>query len=451
MSDSLSNHSSNEQIAGSTTESVSEPEEQETRKRSRRLLNLQPEFDSSALSDPTSNRLPFHRKRKFTKKAKVTAKAERRKNRMAEAADIARLLQAAGLGRSPLSKFDGKSPVDQFLVLVTTVQREMGLDDAATIKLIREAMSGEAEFFFLQQMQSDDASGKEATLEEWRERLRNRFAKSYAIQLTEMRARKMRKGETAAEYVDAVVRIAKSMTPPVTDEQIVLTLYDNCLPKYKRTLLAMDPQTPDQFKTKLSRLIAASEEEDSVIDRLTDLVVKATTSTAAAAAPKQPEVKTETTLVASGENHFASQSDSRQGFNRDNRGRGGNQWRGGFRGRGNGRGRGFYPQQQNAFYPQQSYGYRPPFYPPQYQGYEQRNWYPQHQNWQQPRYQQYNTFQQRQQYPQSGYRQMHSSAPPHNRQQAYMIESPAATPHPDTQVAEQSQDTAGYSFFPENY
>ena len=77
-------------------------------------------------------------------------------------------------------------------------------------------MEGEAKFFFNQHLQQDEEAGNVASVADWKDRLQTRFAKSFAVQMTEIRGRKMKPNETATEYVDAITRIGKSMQP--TDE-----------------------------------------------------------------------------------------------------------------------------------------------------------------------------------------------------------------------------------------
>ena len=67
------------------------------------------------------------------------------------------------------------------------------------------------------------------------------------------------------------------MTPPLNDEQLSILLYDNCLLRYKKALLSMDPHTPDEFKVKLGRLMSVDEDEESLVEKLSRLLEKTKT------------------------------------------------------------------------------------------------------------------------------------------------------------------------------
>lgn len=431
------------------------------RKRSRRLQGLEPDFDPRTRSDSELNRCikqqqaddsdtEEERQTSSESEAESEAQEEQPANIMADLAELARLLQVAGLGRPPVSKYDGKSSVEQFLMKFEAAKRDLALDDAQAIKLLRESLEGEADFFFTHMMQTDITANRQTDLNEWKQRLTERFAKTYALQLSEMRARKMRKGETAAEYVDAVVRLGKTMNPPINDEQIVLTLHDNLLPKYKKILMTMDPDTPDKFKLKLSKAMAAGDEEESVMEKLTELLAKATTSSSTES-KKETENKAakETALVASNGNQFANREhDSRNRY--DDQASGNNNYRGSFRGRGRGRGRGFYPQQRYNNYQQPSYGYRPPFFAHGNQGFQQQRWYSHQPQQQWDQSQAWNQWQPRTQYPQ--YRMIEPSRGS-QQHSTYTVESPGPSSAPQQQQNDQSAGAreATYGFFPENY
>ena len=170
--------------------------------------------------------------------------------------------------------------------------------------------------------------------------------------------------------------LAKACSPQMSDEQLVITMHDNCLTKHKKMLLAMDPQTPDQFKVKLGRLMAAGEEEASVMDKLTDLLTKVTAATAATAAAtaanqadgKQPAAQTTLAVESYTPRQHASDHQRNQSYNYPRSG-GSNSGGNFFRGRGRGRGN-FFPGDRFRF-PNYSYGYgnHAPAYYPRFQQY----------------------------------------------------------------------------------
>ena len=187
-----------------------------------------------------------------------------------------RLLQAV-TSRPILSTYDGKAPVDQFLAELAVIHDDLREDDEICLRVLRQALDGDAKSFFTQMLLADQREQKTATLDEWKERLLKRYTKPYSVQLSELRSRKMRASETACEYVDAVVNLANSMTPPLNDEQLSILLYDNCLPRYKKSLLSMEPHTPDEFMVKLGRLMSVDEDEETLVEKLTKLLEKTKT------------------------------------------------------------------------------------------------------------------------------------------------------------------------------
>ena len=261
-----------------------------------------------------------------------------------EEAEIFGSLMQAMNSRPLLRAYDGKGPVEQFLAELTAVHHELDENDDICLRMLRQAMDGEARAFFNQTLLEDQRQNKHADLDEWIERLRERFKKPYTVQLSEFRSRKMKKGESATEYVDAMVGLAKSMTPPLPEEQIVIALYDNCLPRYKKTLLAMDPQTAEQFKIKLGRLMTIDDDEDTLVDKLTKVLEKSKT---------EEKKETATTLAVE-----AAPAQRPQSFQR----RGGGGWHNrNFRGRGRGRGSSGFSQRLQQMPFTVAYGFQPQY------------------------------------------------------------------------------------------
>lgn len=382
---------------------------------------------------------------------------QRQREAMAQnLADIARLMQAAGLGRPPLPKFDGTTSVEQFLTLYDSACADMALEGADAIKILREAMEGEAQFFFTQKITSDRAAGNNPNVEEWKQRLRERFSKSYVVQNAELRSRKMKPDESASVYVDTIVRMAKSMNPPLNDEQILITLHDNCLPKYKNIMLSSDPENAERFKSKLSRVMTSWSEEPGVPEQLAAALAKLTEASAqlsakavtgSSSASGSGAAPANTTYNAA----LVAQSQSGGDFNQrqhqdtnyqfsGNRGQA--NWRGSFRGRGRGRGGRGNWFGQNWNYNNQSYGYRPPF--------QSRVYWSPNPRWQQPQWQpqqwgQWNSP------PQGQQQRFPAITGPRGQVQGhvYVVEHPA-TPQAQ-QSSSDSQQPEDQQFFPENY
>ena len=172
-----------------------------------------------------------------------------------------------------LSTFSGKEPVENFITELKQVHAECDYNDTNCIRLLRMSVDGQAKSFFYQCLKEDQEKMTTATVDEWITRLRSRFAKPFITSFMEMKARKMTSDETAADFVDAIVSIGKTAIPPVNDYMILEVLHQNLLPKYKHTLLVMDPDSPDAFKQKLTRAMFVKEEE---LDQQISLLMKAT-------------------------------------------------------------------------------------------------------------------------------------------------------------------------------
>ena len=383
------------------------------------------------------------------------------------------MLQAV-MGRPALPKYDGSASIESFLIELSAVHEEMNENEQLSIRLLRQSLEGEAKNFFTQCLKEDKEANNVATVADWIKRLKDRFKQTYEMQYTELKSKKMKGTDTAAKYVDGIVSTAKSLDHPLNTVQQVMLLHENLLPKYKTGMVTMDPATPEQFKLKLGRLMAALQaEEVHAVDKLTDMITKVTVAAAEkAVAQNQP---TATTLAIQSHEPSSSRQNDRcqrddqyqrdDSYQRDHR-RSDNGYRGrGGRGhgffRGRGRGRGFWHQQSYQGRPffqstwpsydqQQSYGYNQPssFYR------QHSPWsYGQNQSFRQPFQQQWQPRQQfQQQAPgaRGGGNNFRSIAP---AQQSYMIEQPATCPATPAQEHAQSDGNEVADFFgqyPEN-
>ena len=184
-------------------------------------------------------------------------KQQRQRHIMAEQ-DLNLLIQAlagAGLGSS-LQPFDGRTPVDFFLAELTSVCEDMGNQENLCIRILRRALRGRALLFFQEKLAADQQANHVATLADWKQRLKAEFTKAYDVQCSEIRARKMKEGESATDYVNAIKMMAKQVDPPFSDAQTLEVLIDNVLPAYREAIQHMDPSSVDKFQKKLSKLIA---------------------------------------------------------------------------------------------------------------------------------------------------------------------------------------------------
>lgn len=373
------------------------------------------------------------------------------------------------VAKPSLPKYDGTKPIESFLSLLTHAHKELNEDEARTIRLLKESLDGDAMLFFTQMLKEDDDKDETATLDDWIVRLRDRFKKSFELQYAELKGRKMRTTDTASSYVDTVVSMAKGLNPPMIGMQLIMLLHENLLPKYRQTMRTMYPKTTDEFKEKLGFLMmTGNEDEEQMVDKLTEAISKAT---AAAIAKQAPKTETGGTTLAV--ETYDARDDRRYDQSRyeqhDDRGRRdyqnydnsyrGNRGRGqGSRGRGRGRGRGYWQQQNynsrfsQPFWPDygQGYGYQPRFYQPAAQWPAVQYTRPAFQT-QWPQNPQYQT---RQSAPQ---RQGNSRFSQH---QAYMVEHPATcppTPMPlpsaaahSSQATPEAEVAQFFAPFPEN-
>lgn len=379
---------------------------------------------------------------------------------------MANLMQAIA-ARPTLAKYDGSTSIESFLTELDLVYKELGSNDLITLRVLRQALDGEAKLFFTQLAKEDAEKDITSDVADWTERLRKRFKKTYQMQYTELKSRKMRNTDTASKYVDTVVGLARSLDPPMVGMQLLMLLHENILPKYKQSMRTMYPQSADEFKEKLGFLMMTTAGDDEeAVDKLADAISKVTAAVAA-----KTSAKTETTATTLAVQTYGQNPEQREDRNQRDYQRHDNSYRGhggrgnGFRGRGRGRGRGYWQQQnyqprsnfqqqnwQNWYQPSYGYQNQPFQYNPR------PNWQPNfpfrsgYQSWQQQPQQ----WQPRAQYPQTQTAQRGQSSfrPVQGPQQAYMIEQPAtcpATPATESNPsAGESEMASFFAPFPEN-
>ena len=175
-----------------------------------------------------------------------------------------------------LTSFDGTTPVEHFICELNQVLDELRNDEDACISMLRRSLKGEAKFLFCDYLVKDQDKSHTASIDEWKDRLRQKFKRRFDIQYREMVARKMKSSESAHQYVSAILTLASSLKPQLPDIQMVMLMQENLLPKYKQMLLLMCPSTPAEFEDKLSTAMAfmRHEEEEAARDLNGRLVVK---------------------------------------------------------------------------------------------------------------------------------------------------------------------------------
>jgi hypothetical protein len=185
-----------------------------------------------------------------------------------DASNVAQLL--AAIRKEPAPKFDGKSNVDDWLVVF---KHSIGNVDASLLAALPSGLAGEALEWYCSQERRTDKPGTFAAYEEL---LKKAFKRSLASIRDELESRTQKSGEQSVVYFREVMRLCNQLDPDMDAETQVRWLTRGLRPDLQRDMILLKPKTPQEFQDFLSiaaRTTALAADSSSSRDKLLDTLL----------------------------------------------------------------------------------------------------------------------------------------------------------------------------------
>ena len=185
-----------------------------------------------------------------------------------DASHVAQLL--AAIRKEPAPKFDGKSNVDDWLVVFKHSVRNV---DANLLAALPSGLTGEAlEWYCSQERRTDKPSSFTA----YEQLLKKAFKRSLASIRDELESRNQKPGEQSVVYFREVMRLCNQLDPNMDAETQVRWLTRGLRPDLQRDMILLKPKTPQEFQDYLSiaaRTTALAADSSSSRDKLLDTLL----------------------------------------------------------------------------------------------------------------------------------------------------------------------------------
>ena len=185
-----------------------------------------------------------------------------------DANNVAQLL--AAIRKEPAPKFDGKSNVDDWLVVF---KHSVGNVDANLLAALPSGLAGEALEWYCSQERRTDKPGTFAAYEQL---LKKAFKRSFASIRDELESRNQKPGEQSVVYFREVMRLCNQLDPNMDAETQVRWLTRGLRPDLQRDMILLKPKTPQEFQDFLSiaaRTTALAADSSSSRDKLLDTLL----------------------------------------------------------------------------------------------------------------------------------------------------------------------------------
>ena len=190
-----------------------------------------------------------------------------------DANNIAQLL--AAIRKEPPPKFDGKSNVDDWLVVF---KHSVGNVDADLLAALPSGLSGEALEWYCSQERRIDKPG---TFGAYEELLKKAFKRSAASIRDELESRTQKPGEESVVYFREEMRLFNQLDPKMDADTQVRWLTRGLRPDLQRDMILLKPKTPQEFQDFLSiaakttaLAVDSSSTRDKLLDTLLTLLTK---------------------------------------------------------------------------------------------------------------------------------------------------------------------------------
>jgi hypothetical protein len=168
-------------------------------------------------------------------------------------------MQACASALPTITKYDGTLPVRLFITELKALYEEVNHDEKLCLRILRQSLEGDAKHLFLCKLSEDIEAGITSSLDDWIQWLDTQFTRSEESLMLQIDKRKMKAGESAKEYVTSLIKLMKSLKHPMTEPHIMKTLRDNLLPEYRKPLLIMKPESPEEFELCLEKVLTYPE------------------------------------------------------------------------------------------------------------------------------------------------------------------------------------------------
>lgn len=162
--------------------------------------------------------------------------------------EVTKLLMTATLANKTIPKFDRKGIKNW---LFQFEKATAGEDDDGRIRRLAAALSGDDVEWF---QAIEQSTAPPATFDEWKIKFQEKFTEPIPVLIGRLRDRKQLENEDPETYAREVIRLSKQINPAVTNAEVIHNLTSGVLEKYRRDLIVMKPQTPDEFIGNLKTL-----------------------------------------------------------------------------------------------------------------------------------------------------------------------------------------------------
>lgn len=148
------------------------------------------------------------------------------------------------------------------------------------MQIFRQAMKGDAFAWFSNESLADESADRNVSCAEWQRRLKAFYGKSHESVLDELENRRQREDEAAIDFIREMQRLCTQADPSMSDKARLRHLQRGLLPKFRKDMVLMNPDSTAAFGNCLLKLESTHRDEDDSRALLSSLLADASKPTA---------------------------------------------------------------------------------------------------------------------------------------------------------------------------